>query len=375
MRSRKRVGPWAAGLALCAATVAVALPQVAGAAARRAAPRTTSAAAHVTVWLPYWAMTSALGSTLTNAATIGTASPYWYTIKGTSKVELAEDPSGAGGVSPSAVSQLTGSGVQVVPMVTEDDGMAAFAKLVASSTQRAAMVKALVGIASHTGYSGLDLDFETLSYNPKHNRALADQVAAGYPQLVAQVCGALDAINRSCEVTVMPRTTPAHVWQHGDIATWVYDYGALARAADRIQIMAYDDHSPGGASGPIAPLPWVRSVIAYARSVSPPASDELGVPAYGYDWYTPTSATAVLANQAAGLARKVHARIRWNATQGENTFTYKVHGTRHTVWYEGSQSDVQRARLASAAGFAGIAIWAGGYAAPNLWQQLQSIGE
>jgi spore germination protein len=168
---------------------------------------------------------------------------------------------------------------------------------------------------------------------------------------------------------VFPRTTSAHVWRDNS-AAWVYDYAALAHVADRVQVMAYDDHSPGGAAGPIAPLPWVRQVIAYARSQSAPSHYELGVPAYGYDWYGPRSATAVYASQATALASRVHARIHWSKVEGEETFSYRVAQDNHTVWVENAVADYERATLARNAGFAGIAIWAAGYEQPALWPLL-----
>lgn len=331
------------------------------------AVKPATVATGVTVWLPYWQMPAALDSTLAGAGVIGTASPYWYSIEGASKLQYQK-----GGGSQAVISELLAHGLQVVPMVTEDAGMAQFAKILASPKQRAAMVNTLVSIASHNGYAGLDIDFESLATDPRHSAGLADRVAAGYPTLVGQACDALHQIGRVCEVTVMPRTTSADVYQHGDIATWVYDYSALSKVADRLQVMAYDDHSPGGAPGPIAPLPWVRQVIAYTRSQTTPARDELGVPAYGYDWYSPTAATTVFPSSVASLARSVHAQIHWSAAEGESTFSYRVAGDRHTVWYEGSRSDVERAGLARAAGFAGIAIWAAGYQAANLWSQLRN---
>ena len=134
--------------------------------------------------------------------------------------------------------------------------------------------------------------------------------------------------------------------------------------------MAYDDHSPGGPAGPIAPLPWVRAVIAFARVQADPRRYELGVPAYGYEWYGRTSATAVFARQAAALAARFHGHQRWDPTVGEETFSFREQGHRHTVWYENATADLERARLAAAAGFSGVAVWAAGYEQPQLWQGL-----
>ena len=319
----------------------------------------------VTAWLPYWEMSAALSSTLGNASVIGTASPYWYDIAGDSQVH---EEQGAG--SAPVIQQLLAHHEQVLPMVTEQAGAVQFERILASTARRTALVRTLVKLASHPGYAGLDIDFESFAYDPHHRLGLDDALATLYPRLIAQACVALHAIGRSCQVTVMARTSAAKTYAHGDIPTWAYDYRALAAVADRVQVMAYDYHSPGGAAGPIAPLPWVRQVIAYARSQAAPSRFELGVPAYGYDWYGRTSAVAIYASQVSTLLSQVHARSRWDAVQGEETFTYRLHQRRHTVWVVNAQADAERARLAAAAGFSGVAVWAAGYEQPQLWQGL-----
>jgi spore germination protein YaaH len=322
----------------------------------------------VTVWLPYWSMSAALGSTLGNADVVATASPDWYTITGSSTVAQ-----NAGAGDASVISQLQAEGIQVVPMVTESDGMAAFARTLTIPARRASLVRALISIASRPGYAGLDLDFEQMAVDPRHDPVTAGAIAAKYPAFVAQVCAALHAIDRSCEVAVMPRTSSAHVYWRGRLATWVYDYRALARAADRLQLMAYDQHAPSGGAGPVAPLPWVQQVIAYTRSQAPLDRVELGLAAYGYDWSSAGHAVPLTARQAVGLAAQVGARVRWSPTQGEDTFTYKRGRRRHTVWFENATADADRAAMAAADGFAGVAIWAAGYEDPALWPLLRQI--
>ena len=355
-KSLGRLKLWALAAAICACCGP---PQAARATGASARPD------GVTAWLPYWEMPSAFASTIDSAAAIGTASPYWYEITDDLKVH---DEAGAG--SASVIAGLNAHDIKLVPMVTEDSGLRPFAAILRNRARRATLARELVAIATHNGFSGIDIDFESFAYDPKHLTAPANTIAALYPGFVGQVCRSLHAIGRSCQVTVMARTSSAAAYAHKDIAIWVYNYRALAAAADRVQIMAYDDHSPGGPAGPIAPLSWVRQVIRYARTQAAPRRFELGIPAYGYEWYGRTSATAVYARQAPALAAHVHARPHWNSAAGEETFSYRVAGHRHTVWYENSAADFVRARMAAAAGFSGVAVWAAGYEQPQLWKGL-----
>ena len=334
-------------------------PHLAGAA--------TDVQGRVSVWLPYWNMPAALDATLAHAGLVGTASPFWYTISGDSTIE--DDP-GAGETS--IIDAMRSNGIRVVPTVTETEDMKDFDRMLASPSRRLAMVHALVAIAASRDYGGLDLDFEAFAVDPDRDAAPADEAAARYPLFIGQVCGALHAIGRSCTVTIMPRTTGEQVYWRGRLATWVYDYGALAKVADRVRIMAYDEHTPGGAPGPIAPYRWVEQVIAYATSTMSLGKVELALAAYGYDW-AGADATPITSRQAQQLAAQNGASPRWNATQAEDTFRYAEAGRGHTVWYESAMATYERAQLAKAAGFAGIDLWAAGDESPSLWPMLRSL--
>ena len=54
-----------------------------------------------------------------------------------------------------------------------------------------------------------------------------------------------------------------------DRGYWVYDYAAMGRVVDHIRIMAYD-YSTGSDPGPMAPLAYVREVIAAAKQAVDP---------------------------------------------------------------------------------------------------------
>ncbi len=357
----KRLRVWALAVTACLAGWAGAAA-AAGAGTGRAPAQGVGG---VTAWLPYWEFPAALSSTLENSSLIGTASPYWYQISGDSDVRL--EP-GAG--SPTVISELLAHHQQVVPMVTEAAGFREFGQILSNPATRMALVRALVRIAAHPGYAGLDVDFESFAYDPSHATTSEDRLATLYSRFIAETCRALHAIGRTCQVAVMARTSSARTYAHGDIPTWLYDYRALAAVADRIQLMAYDYHSPGGSAGPVAPLPWVKRVIAYAVTQGDPRHFELGVPAYGYDWSGRTSATAVYAGQVTALVDQVRARPQWNALAGEETFSYESHHLRHTVWVLNARADAERASLAARAGLSGVAVWAAGYEQPQLWSGL-----
>jgi spore germination protein YaaH len=317
----------------------------------------------VSVWLPYWNLPAASASALAHADQIAVASPFWWTVAPSGRITTeAADPD--------LVAELRARGVAIVPTVTESAGLRAFKGLLADPARRAALVSELTALASAGPYSGIDLDFEQFAVDRSGARLTRDvaAVALAYPRFVSQLCHALHRIGRTCTVTVMARWSAAQTRWRRSLATSVYDYAALGAVADRIRIMAYDQHAPGGAPGPVASLPWVQQVISYARARIPPAKVELGLAGYGYLWGR-GAVRSFPAAQAPSVAAAEHARVRWSPAAAEETFS----GDRHVGWFEDARADTIRAQLAAAAGFAGVALWAAGDETQALWSDLAAL--
>ncbi|MBO0769139.1 MAG: hypothetical protein J2O48_10700 [Solirubrobacterales bacterium] len=275
-------------------------------------------------WIPYWAVNSAVASATQNASQVKVAHPFWYQVDDSGKLE---DQSG--GQDGWAVNKLGQSHITVIPTVTEKLGMNDFAKLLGDKKKRGALVNQLAALGTQRGYAGIDLDFENIALGDRAQHGSAAD-AKGYPQFVNDLCQRLRAKGASCEVTVIAKNNAGQVGG-GGLDTRVYDYAALAKAADRVQLMAYDDHYPGGSAGAIAPLPWVQSVLSYALSQVPASKLILGIPAYGYNWST-RGATGTLTSPAAEqLASQVGAKVSWDASQAEANFDYRTRVGTHTT--------------------------------------------
>ena len=63
-----------------------------------------------------------------------------------------------------------------------------------------------------------------------------------------------------------------------------YDYSIIGRIADRVIIMAYDEHYRTGSPGPIASLPWCQKIYEYALDTIPKNKIIMGIPFYGRAW-------------------------------------------------------------------------------------------
>ena len=65
-----------------------------------------------------------------------------------------------------------------------------------------------------------------------------------------------------------------------------FDYAAVAKAADGVVLMNYDEHysGPGGTAGPIASQDWFTNNLAQAKKVIPLDKLICAIASYGYDW-------------------------------------------------------------------------------------------
>ncbi len=155
---------------------------------------------------------------------------------------------------------------RVLPMVQNaaDDKWdgAGMAAILASPVRRAAMLRTLTALVEREKGGGIAFDFEEL---PK--TALPD-----YLRFIGETRAAFS--KRGWLVTL---AVPL-----GD-SDW--NLAAFARAADRLFLMDYDEHSPGYAPGPIASQRWFVARLQDALRQVPQTRPIVALGNYAYDWH------------------------------------------------------------------------------------------
>ena len=64
----------------------------------------------------------------------------------------------------------------------------------------------------------------------------------------------------------------------------IFPYKKIAALADRVMVMAYDEHWSSSQPGPIASMSWCEKIVDYAVTVIPQENLVMGLPFYGRSW-------------------------------------------------------------------------------------------
>ena len=212
-------------------------------------------------------------------------------------------------------------------------------KLLSSSSNTSKVVSSLVGDVTSQGWDGITVDFESIE--SKDEQGLVNFVTALKAAMPAGKTVSVD-------VTAFPDAA--------DYPANGYNLTALGGAADRIALMAYDEHGPTwNGVGPIGGLPWQESCLQQVLADVPAAKVDLGVAGYGYTWPTSGTGVQVTDAQARQMVQSDGSTATWDSTQGEWTVTLK-NGT--VMWWSDAKSWPLRVALAQKYSLHGMALWA-----------------
>ncbi len=244
-------------------------------------------------------------------------------------------------------------GPKLLPMVQnltdEDWDGAGAARMLADPQARAAVVAQLAGYVRAHRAGGLVMDYESLP----------SAAAARYPAFLAQLHAALP------KGAVLAVTAPA-----GDPDWHMAD---VARATDRVILMAYDEHWESGSAGPIASQPWfVRQVEQAMQQVG---RDKLVVAlgSYAYDWHD-GGADALSIEEAWLAAHDSAAQIGFDRTSGNAGFTYDdERGSRHQVWMLDAATSWNELAALRRLGIDDVALWRLGSEDAGIWNDFAAF--
>ena len=242
----------------------------------------------------------------------------------------------------------------ILPMIqnVKDDAWdgANTARLLHDKAARGRLLDQIARMLAAENAAGVAFDFEELPQSAQ----------ADYRSFIAEANARLGKLLVTVSVPV-------------DDDSW--DLKAYAKAADKLFLMTYDEHYPGGQPGPIASQPWF--VDKLRKTVAEIGRDKaiVAIGNYAYDWPEGGTNADSMTNEAAYLiAHDNEVKTRFDAASGNATFDYRDDdGTLRHVWMLDAASGWNQLRAIKAAGTYGVALWRLGGEDPGLWDAFSAI--
>jgi cellulose synthase/poly-beta-1,6-N-acetylglucosamine synthase-like glycosyltransferase/peptidoglycan/xylan/chitin deacetylase (PgdA/CDA1 family) len=233
--------------------------------------------------------------------------------------------------------------------------------------------------ATDAGWDGRNA--ERLFANPAARRTLLDRIDSA---IAAEKAGGIVLDMENLPATAQPayrsflREARERLAPRGLLLTIAapvgdpdWDLAAYGRAVDRVILMAYDEHWPGGEAGPIASQPWFARTLAEAVHAVGPDKAVVALGNYAYDWGR-GEAQPLTVGQAWAKARAANTRPLFDPATGNSHFSYEEAGIRHHVWMLDAISSWNQLQAVRHVGAAGVALWRLGSEDPGLWTVLDA---
>jgi spore germination protein YaaH len=151
------------------------------------------------------------------------------------------------------------------------------------------------------------------------------------------------------------------------VANRKWDLTTLGQAADRVILMAYDEHWQSGEAGPIASDQWFASAVGNALMQLRPSQTIVAIASYAYDWPAKGAATILSIEGAKALAVANATKPTFDPASGATHFNYMAGGVAHRVWMSDAPVVQRQLAIIASSHAAGTALWRLGTEDRAIW--------
>lgn len=290
---------------------------------------------------------------------VNIVSPSYFDINADGTLKLTYQ------VDPNFIETMHRQGIRVVPFLSNhwnrDVGRAMLANKELAAQQIADAI-------ARYNLDGVNVDIENVT----------DADRANYTEFVRLL---REKIPPTKEVSVAVAANP-----NGWAAGWhgSYDYTSLAKYADYLMIMAYDESYQGGDPGSVASYSWVEKSVQYALAQDvAPDKIVLGIAHFGRYWIEGQSygGFGISNTQVQTMIDRYNGTVVFDEVSKtpKAIVTIKagdpvtvVNGTTlspgtYTIWYENEESIAKKLELVGKYNIRGVGNWSLGQENKNVW--------
>jgi len=309
-------------------------------------------------------------SFLAHSTQIDLLVPTWYQVDENGLVTGAADPT--------VLKRAADDKVRIMPILALFNTKS-FHALAINAAAQATMNDAMIRECRLHGYTGFQFDFENIDWTDR------DLLTA----LVKNSAEALHKTGLQLTIATVPNA-PGYPGA-GAFARWIYtdwrgayDIEALAKYVDLLCLMTYDQQTRWTMPGPVAGWQWTNDNLDYALKTVPKEKLSLGIPLYGYHWYTgaptkdPTSgeekpnptADYIGTPNALQLAAAWDGKIQWDDFDHSAYFWFYRDQMREWIFFTDLHTFKDRYELVQKSGIQGFCSWVLGEEDPEIWKFL-----
>jgi spore germination protein YaaH len=214
---------------------------------------------------------------------------------------------------------------------------------------RDALISDIVAAASK--FDGVQIDFEVVQVKDRDN-----------------FFSFLSLLKAKLETKPLSLAIPART---SEINNDVYDYTILNKIADKIIIMAYDEHWSTSKPGSIASIDWCQNVSKYALSKIENKKLVMGVPFYGRAWADKNPAKAY---KHSGIKTIISEKnITELQRKKEIPYVEYQETVNVQVYFEDAPSIIYRLNMYKNVFVNSVSFWRLGQEDPDVWKYLRLI--
>lgn len=237
-------------------------------------------------------------------------------------------------------------------------------KILGDADKRSRLADSIVEYSIKYNADGINMDFENMRTSDRDN----------YTLFIKEL---------SAKAKAKGLITSVDVTTINQYSSWstCYDRKGLAKYADYIILMAYDQHWEGSpVSGSVAQLSWVESSLKKVLEEVPQNKLILAVPFYARLWKeayvdgkTVVTSQAVSMETGEKVIKDNQASKIWDEKSGQYYAEFKKDGALYKIWLEDENSIRLKAQLANEYNLAGVASWRKGFEKPVVWEAIYSV--
>ena len=307
---------------------------------------------------------------LAHSSQIDLLVPTWYEVDENGLVTGAPDPT--------VLKRAQEEKLAVMPIIALFNKKE-FHQLAGNAAGQTQMNEAMIRECKLHGYTGFQFDFENIDWTDRQ----------GLTELVRVSAEALHKAGLQLTIASVPNA-PGYPGA-GGFAKWIYtdwrgayDIGAIAKYVDLVCLMTYDQHTRWTMPGPVAGWDWTIENLNYALKVVPKEKLSLGIPLYGYHWFTgapikekeassekpnPT-AEYIGTPDALQLAEAYNGKVQWDAEDHTAYFHFYRDQMREWIFFTDLRTFKDRYELVEKNGLEGFCSWVLGQEDPEIWTFL-----